>query len=196
MRRGMALLSLSTLLAAAFSILSFSACSGPDHAERVSRVDSLQQRLSRLKERTATIDTGRTMKLRERIEEELRIFKDHYPKDSMGEDLFQALDDHRRTRKALEGYSGVLERVTDGIQKSESKLKALKKDLKKGRHSKKEAEKYLQDEEKVLERLESSVDELKKRTRAAFENYGSYSGVLREHLTLPDSVTWPSSEKQ
>ncbi len=195
MGRLLSYFSLNGCLIVAFLAFGFSAC-GPDHTERVAKVDSLQQRAQALKERIGKIDTGRTLELEDRIEEQIELFKEHFEKDSMGEKLYKALNDHKSTQEVLEGYQRNMDRVVKGIEKSEGKLKALRKDLRKGRWSEKKAKDHLADEKKVIDKLESSVNELEKRSKAALENFKSYSGVLRENLSLPDSVEWPGPEKQ
>jgi DNA repair ATPase RecN len=186
----------SILSLAAFLILSVSACSGPDHSERLAKVDSLQKRTKRLGEQLGELDTGRIKKLMEGVDRQLELFKAHFERDSMGEELARGLNDHKHTADALEGYGSILDRLVAGIDTSEKKLKALEKDLKKGRHTKKEAKKYISDEKKVLDQLEDSMNELEKRSKAALRSYERYSGILRENLTLPDSVEWPAPVKQ
>ncbi len=177
-------------------VLLFEGCMGPDHSKRVEKVDSLQQVSKELWKRIEEVDTARALEIKGRLEEELRIFKQHYERDSMGEKLYQTLDEHKNTQKALEGYKSLLFEIKKRSKKSREQLEALKKDLRKGHYTAEKAEGYIEDEKKVLEQIEGSVQKLEERTEAAIKNYRSYSGSLRKRSTLPDSVEWPGEEKQ
>ncbi len=184
------------IVCAAILLLGGAACTVNDHSKRVTRVDSLQQRLKSLEERADKIDTAQARKIMERAEKELELFNTYFENDSMGESLFNVLDSYKRTKEVFEGYGGQLRRVHKELDKSRKKLKALKKDLKKGRLSGKKADGYIEDEEKVLLQLKKSVSKLEKQTKAVFENYKGRSEKLREHLNLPDSVQWPDKGEQ
>lgn len=171
------------------------ACTGNEHAERIDKVDSLQKRLKALEERMERLDTGRVFRIMKRSKKELELFRTHFKKDSMGQELFDVLDGYKRTRKAFEGYGRKFRHLNKELDKSRGQLEDLKADLKKGRLSKKKAKGYIEDEKKILQKLERSLGKLEKRTKAVFENYKGRSEKLREHLSLPDSVQWPE-EKQ
>ncbi len=178
------------------SFLGFQSCSGPDRSERIDKVDSLQKDLDQLKERFAAIDTGRALELKERVKKEEKIFENHFDSDSMGEDLFKVLESYKRTRKAFEGYRKGLESMEQELSKSEEQLKDLRKDLKNGALSEEKANRYIEDEAAVIERLNNELEKLETKTKAGFRNFKDRPADLSEYLEVPDSVEWPGNEKQ
>jgi chromosome segregation ATPase len=174
-------------------LISLGSCSGPDHSDRIARIDSLQGRLSSYKERLNGLDTVRVLNIQERVDRELELFQKHYERDSMGQELYNALDDQKRTKKAVKGYKGALRKVRKEMNKSSSQLKDLKKDLERGHYSAEKAGEYLKDEAKVIQELSASLERVEKKTRSVLENYESYSSVIKERVTLPDSVSWPGA---
>lgn len=174
-----------------FFLVFLGACGGPDHSERIARVDSLQKELKGYQERLSQLDTSQAIRIQKRSERELELFQEHYEGDSMGQKLYHALDDQKRTQKALKGYKKSLRKLRSGMKKSRSQLKHLKKDLKRGHYSEKEAEEYLRDEGKVLKELKGALKRFEKKTNSALENYKSFSDVVKERVSLPDTVSWP-----
>lgn len=195
MKRFFSIASLFLSFLALSFLISLGSCSGPDHSERIARIDSLQERLAKYEERLNALDSTRVLKIQERVDRELEIFQTHYERDSMGQELYNALDDHKRTKKALKGYKDALRTIQEEMSRSSSQLKDLKMDLERGHYSAEKADEYLKDEAKAIEELSASVKRVEKKTRSVLENYESYSSVIKERVSLPDSVSWPGASE-
>ena len=181
-----------------FGIACFSLqnCSGPDHSDRIQKVDSLREQLSKLREELGNLDTTGAMELQSVVAQRQRSFEAHYEKDSMGEEIFRILDSYKKTQKAFEGYRRSLRGLKKEFARSEEQLKALRKDLKRGVLSEKKAKEYVQDEASVLHRLQGELEKLSMKTKAGFRNFEQRPAELSKYLTLPDTVEWPELEKQ
>lgn len=183
------------LLPVSLFLLGGTACTN-DHSERIEKLDSLQERLKGSKKRVDKLDTAKAFDVMKRAKGELELFKTHFEKDTMGEELFNVLDAYKRTEEAFEGYRPKFKKLDEELDRSAEQLKDLKADLEEGRLSKEKAKSYIADEKKILHQLEKSVQTLEKQTKAIFENYEGRSEKLRKHLSLPDSVQWPHEGKQ
>lgn len=177
-------------------LLGLQKCAGPDHSERLEKVDSLQHQLGQLRESFWELDTSGALELYQKVRKRQELFETHFESDSMGEELFRTLDSYKHTRKAFEGYRRSLRSLRMEFTKCEEQLKDLRSDLEKGVLGADDAAEYIEDESSALHRLKGELEKLEMKTKAGFRNFEERPADLSEHLELPDTVEWPAIEKQ